>query len=61
LFLEGILIKEIMTKEKDMKFTNWFHYFWKVSLCGLASKIAQILLEVALLYIIAVNWRKSSK
>lgn len=26
---------------------------------GLASKIAQILLEVALLYIIAVNWRKS--
>jgi len=28
---------------------------------GLVSKIAQILLEVALLYIIAVNWRKSSK
>jgi hypothetical protein len=27
----------------------------------LVSKSAQILLEVALLYIIAVNWRKSSK
>ena len=26
---------------------------------GLVSKIAQILLEVALIYIIAVNWRKS--
>jgi hypothetical protein len=35
LFFEGILIKEIMKKEKDMKFTNWFHYFWKVPLCGL--------------------------
>jgi hypothetical protein len=28
---------------------------------GLASKIAQILLEVALIYMIAVNWRKLSK
>jgi hypothetical protein len=28
---------------------------------GLVSKIAQILLEVALLYIMAVNWRQSSK
>ncbi len=28
---------------------------------GLVSKIAQILLEVALIYVIAVNWRKSSK
>jgi hypothetical protein len=28
---------------------------------GLVSKIAQILLEIALLYIIAINWRKSSK
>jgi hypothetical protein len=27
---------------------------------GLVSKIAQILLEVTLLYFIAVNWRKSS-
>jgi hypothetical protein len=27
---------------------------------GLVSKIAQILLEVALLYVIAANWRKSS-
>jgi hypothetical protein len=27
---------------------------------GLASKIAQILLEVALLYVIAVNWKKST-
>lgn len=27
---------------------------------GLVSKIAQILLEVALLYILAVNWRKSA-
>jgi hypothetical protein len=27
---------------------------------GLVSKIAQILLEVTLLYIIAINWRKSS-
>ena len=26
---------------------------------GLVSKVAQILLEVALLYIIAVNWKKS--
>jgi hypothetical protein len=28
---------------------------------GLVSKIAQILLEVALVYVIVVNWRKSSK
>jgi hypothetical protein len=28
---------------------------------GLISKIAQILLEATLLYVIAVNWRKSSK
>ncbi len=28
---------------------------------GLVSKIAQILLEVALLYIIAINWRKPTK
>ena len=28
---------------------------------GLTSKVAQILLEAALLYVIAVNWRKSSK
>jgi hypothetical protein len=28
---------------------------------GLSSKIAQILLEVGLLYILAVNWRKSAK
>ena len=28
---------------------------------GLISKIAQILLEVALIYVIAINWRKSSK
>jgi hypothetical protein len=28
---------------------------------GLVSKIAQILLEVALIYVIAVNWRKDSK
>lgn len=28
---------------------------------GLISKIAQTLLELALLYIITVNWRKSSK
>ena len=27
---------------------------------GLVSKIAQILLEIALLYILAVNWRKSA-
>jgi hypothetical protein len=27
---------------------------------GLVSKIAQILLEVALVYVIAVNWKKSS-
>jgi hypothetical protein len=26
---------------------------------GLLSKTAQILLEVALLYVLAVNWRKS--
>ena len=28
---------------------------------GLVSKIAQILLEVALLYVIAVNWKKAAK
>jgi hypothetical protein len=28
---------------------------------GFVSKIAQILLEVALIYVIAVNWRRSSK
>jgi hypothetical protein len=28
---------------------------------GLVSKIAQILLEVALLYIIAFNWKKANK
>ena len=28
---------------------------------GLISKIAQILLEAALIYIIAVNWRGTSK
>ena len=28
---------------------------------GLISKIAQILLEVALIYVIAVNWKKESK
>ena len=28
---------------------------------GLVSKIAQILLEVALIYVIAVNWKKESK
>ena len=28
---------------------------------GLASKIAQILLEVALIYVIAVNWKKVNK
>jgi hypothetical protein len=28
---------------------------------GLVSKIAQILLEVALIYIIAVNWKKTKK
>ena len=27
---------------------------------GLVSKIAQILLEVALIYVIAISWRKSS-
>jgi hypothetical protein len=26
---------------------------------GLVSKIAQILLEVALIYVIAVNWKKA--
>lgn len=28
---------------------------------GLVSKIAQILLEVTLIYVIAVNWKKTSK
>ena len=28
---------------------------------GLVSKIAQVLLEVALIYVIAVNWKKESK
>jgi len=28
---------------------------------GLISKVAQILLEAALIYVIVVNWRKSSK
>lgn len=28
---------------------------------GLVSKIAQILLEVALIYVIAVNWKKESR
>jgi hypothetical protein len=28
---------------------------------GLVSKVAQILLEVALIYVIAVNWKKTSR